>query len=173
MQENNPYREDREELKELLRHYESLKNGRNHPFLEEEAFERIIDYFDDNDNLNAALEAAEMGLEQFPYSSLLMIKKADLLLATRKYREALDILDKAAIYDSSDIDIYILKTDAYLALDEQPKAVEVLEEALQLFDGEDRINLLFELADVYDDHEEFDKVFDCLKMILEDDISKK
>ena len=29
--------------------------------------------------------------------------------------------------------------------------------------------MLFELADVYDDYEEFDKVFDCLKMILEDE----
>ena len=28
---------------------------------------------------------------------------------------------------------------------------------------------MFELADVYDDYEDFDKVFDCLKMILEDE----
>jgi tetratricopeptide (TPR) repeat protein len=162
----NPYREDREELKELLRQYQNLKQGRSHSFLEEEAFERIIDYFDDKDNLPEALEAAETGLEQFPYSSQLMIKKADLLLATRKYREALDVLETAGLYDSSDINLYILKTDAYLALDQQGKAVELLESALQLFEGEERLDLLFELADVYDDYEEFDKVFDCLKLIL-------
>jgi tetratricopeptide (TPR) repeat protein len=45
----------------------------------------------------------------------------------------------------------------------------LLKEALSLFEGQERIELLFELADVYDDYEEFDKVFDCLKMILEDD----
>lgn len=84
----NPYREDREELKELLRQYQNLKNGRTHAFLEEDAFERIIDYYDEKDNFPEALEAAETGLSQFPYSSQLMIKKADLLLATRKYREA-------------------------------------------------------------------------------------
>ena len=44
-----------------------------------------------------------------------------------------------------------------------------MEEALHSFDGEERIELLFELADVYDDYEEFDKVFDCLKLILEQD----
>src|SRR5258708_8044022 len=35
------------------------------------------------------------------------------------------------------------------------------------FEGDERIELLFELADVYDDYEEFDKIFDCLKLILE------
>lgn len=166
MQEQ-PYREDREELRELLQQYANLRNGRSHSFLEEEAFERIIDHFDDEDDLAQALEAAETGLEYFPYSAQLLIKKADLLIATRKYQDALAILDQAALYDSSDINLYILRTDAYLALDQQQNAVEILEEALQLFEGEERIELLFELADVYDDYEEFDKVFDCLKLVLE------
>ncbi len=164
---DNQYREDREELKELLRQYQNLKNGRSHAFIEEDDFERIIEHFDDKDDIPEALEASEIGLSQFPYSSQLMIKKADLLLATRKYREALDILETAELYDSSDLNLYILKTDAYLALDQQANAVELLQAALELFEGEERIDLLFELADVYDDYEEFDKVFDCLKLILE------
>ncbi len=165
----NPYREDREELKELLKQYHNLKNGRQHCFLEEDAFERIIDHFDEKDNLPEALEASEIGLSQFPYSSQLMIKKADLLLASRKYSEALDVLEVAELYDSSDLNLYILKTDAYLALDQQAQAVDLLEAALLLFEGEERLDLLFELADVYDDYEEFDKVFDCLKLILEEE----
>ena len=165
----NSYREDREELRELLRQYEHLRTGRQHSFLEEDAFERIIDYFDEKDDLAKAMEASEFSIEQFPYSSALLIKKADLLLAARKYWEALEILEKAELFDSSDINLYILKTDAYLALDKQGMAVELLEAALQQFEGEERIELLFELADVYDDYEEFDKVFDCLKLILEED----
>jgi len=31
----NPYREDREELKELLRQYQNLKQGKQHSFLED------------------------------------------------------------------------------------------------------------------------------------------
>lgn len=165
----NSYREDREELRELLRQYENLRTGRKHSFLEEEAFERIIDHYDDKEELSKAMEAADFGIEQFPYSSVLMIKKADLLLASRKYYDALEILERAELFDGNDINLYILKTDAYLALDQQPKAVELLEEALNQFDGDERIELLFELADVYDDYEEFDKVFDCLKLILEEE----
>ena len=165
----NYYREDKDELRELLNQYENLRTGRQHTFLEEEAFERIIDHYDEKDQLSKAMEAAEIGIEQFPFSSVLLIKLADLLLASRKYSDALEILEKAELFDSNDINLFILKTDAYLALDQQLKAVELLEAALLQFEGEERIELLFELADVYDDYEEFDKVFDCLKLILEDD----
>ena len=164
---DNPYREDREQLRELLKQYENLKNGRQNSFIEEDAFEKIIEYYQEKDEIPKALEAAEIGSAQFPYSSLLMIKKADILIAARQYREALSILEDASLLDSNNINLYILKTDVYLALDQQEKAVVLLEEALNLFEGEEKIELLFELADVYDDYEDFDKVFDCLKMILE------
>lgn len=166
---DNPYRQDKDEIKELLGKYQNLRSGRSQSFLDEDAFERIIDYFDDAEDLPQALEAVEIATGQYPYSSLLQLKKADLLIATRRYYDALHTLEQAELLDSYDINLYILKTDAYLALDQQEKAVDLLENSLQLFDGEERIELLFELADVYDDYEEFDKIFDCLKLILEQD----
>ena len=167
----DPYQNDKEQesIKELLKHYNNLRNGRNAIFLEEEAFERIIDYYDDQDEYAKALEAAEMSIEYFPFSSALLIKKAGVLLVSRKYHEALEDIEKAETMDATDVNLYILKTEAYLALDKQELAVEVLEEAIQKFEGEERIELLFELADVYDDYEEFEKVFDCLLLILQED----
>src|SRR6187431_1139762 len=162
-----PLGKDNSELQEILKRYENLKKGRSHSYIDEESFEKIIDYFDEKEDISSALEAAETGAEQYPFSSTMLIRKADLLIATHKYRDALNLLEHAAMLDSSDINVYILKTDAYLALDKQEKAVEILEQALALFTGEERISLLFELSDVYDDYQEFEKVFDCLKLILE------
>jgi tetratricopeptide (TPR) repeat protein len=162
-----PYRQDREELKELLRQYENLKSGKKHSYLEEESFEKIIDYYDEKDQLPLALEAVEYAAEQFPYSSDLQMKKADLLIANKQYKAALRILEDSALLDKGDVNLYILKTDAYLALDQQEKAASVLEAALEYFDGDEKLDLLFELADVYDDYENFEKVFDCLKLVLE------
>src|SRR5215218_2513878 len=164
-----PYQNDSESIKELLKQYDNLRNGRSTIFLEEESFEKIIDWYDDQEETAKALEAVEISIEYFPFSSSLLLRKADLLLASRKYHEALRILEKAAMFDATDVNLYILKTDAYLALDMQEKAVAVLEEAINLFEGEEKIELLFELADVYDDYEEFDKVFDCLLVILQTD----
>ena len=60
---DHSFRQDREELKELLRQYENMKDGRRHSFLEEESFERIIDYFDDRNELAQAMQAAELAME--------------------------------------------------------------------------------------------------------------
>jgi tetratricopeptide (TPR) repeat protein len=169
---SDPYH-DRESIDELLKHYNNLRNGGSGIFLEEEAFEKIIDYYDDQEEISKALEAAETAIEYFPFSAPLLIRKADLLLATRKYREALELLERAELFDARDINLYILKTDAYLAMDKHEQAVELLEKAVASFEGEEKIELLFELADVYDDYEEFDKVFDCLKVILEEDATNE
>src|SRR5687767_14856433 len=103
----HPYRENHEELKELLTQYDNLKHGRSPSFLDEDSFEKIIDYFDEKEDLNKAMEAADLGAEQYPYSSTLLIRKADLMLAARKYRDALSVLDQASMLDSADINLYI------------------------------------------------------------------
>ena len=56
------YRQNREEIQELLHQYENLKAGKPHTFLEEEAFEKIIDYFDDREELTNALEASDFAM---------------------------------------------------------------------------------------------------------------
>ncbi len=163
----DPYRQDKENIRELLKHYNNLRHGKSSVFIEEESFEKIIDYFDDQEDLSKALEAAEISITYFPYSSLLLLRKADLLLASRRYYDALEVLQKVELLDSNDINLHILKTDVYLALDMHDKAVTLLEDAIERFKGEEKVELLFELADVYDDYEEFDKVFDCLVLILQ------
>jgi tetratricopeptide (TPR) repeat protein len=169
----NPYRQDREELKELLQQYVNLKDGKSYSFIDVEGFERIVEYYDEKEQYPQALEAVQFGIDQFPYSANLLLKKADILLSIRRYKEALFVLEQAELLDSSDSTLYILKTDAYLALDMQEKAAAVLEMAIENFEGEEKLDLLFELADVYDDYENFEKVFDCLKIILEQDPSNE
>ncbi|MBU6157877.1 MAG: tetratricopeptide repeat protein [Bacteroidetes bacterium] len=156
-------------FEELLRQYENLKTGRSSAFLEEEQFEKIIHHFEEQEQLDKALQACEIGISIFNYSGLLLVKKADLLLDFRRYEEALDILDRAEMLDGISPDLCVLKTEVFLALDQQEQAIEFLERVMPQFDGEDRIELLFELADVYDDYEEFDKIFDCLELILKED----
>ncbi|HEY1870967.1 MAG TPA: hypothetical protein VGG71_07910, partial [Chitinophagaceae bacterium] len=117
-----PFRENADEIEDLLRQYEDLRAGRKASFLEEESFEIIIEYYNEKNNFFKAIEVVDTALEYFPYSGQLFIKKADLFIATYHYNEALEVLQQAEFFDADNIDIYILKTDAFLALDMQQKA---------------------------------------------------
>lgn len=167
MREFSQYSDEREDINELLTQFEDLRKGRAAAFIDEDSFEKIIEYFETQENFIKARQAVDMAIERYPFSGALLVKKADLLLNYKNYEEALELLDQAFILDSNNIDIYILKTEVFLALDRQQEAVDLLEDALHIFGGDEKIDLLFELADVYDDFEDFDKVFDCLKLILE------
>ncbi|MBS1738144.1 MAG: tetratricopeptide repeat protein [Bacteroidetes bacterium] len=167
------FNSDNEELKELLTQYNNFKNGKEFNFLEEDSFILLIDYFDEKDDVPQAIEAVDYAIEQFPFSGILLWKKADLIMTQRRYEEALLLLEKAEALDSKDVNVYILKMDIYLALDNSKKAASVLEVAIDKFYGPERIQLLLELSDVYDDYEEFDKVFDCLALVLEQDPSNE
>src|ERR1700712_460126 len=124
-----PDEHDNDDLKELLQQFKNLQEGKSNSYIEEDSFERIIDYFDETEQLAKALEAAEYGSDQFPYSSTLLFKRADMLIALQRYKEALFTLEKAELLDAKDTTLYILKTDAYLALDQPDKAAEIMEAA--------------------------------------------
>lgn len=160
------YSEDKDNLQDLLQLYEQLKQGSGRGYLEEDSFERIILHFQDSESYDQALEAAQLAVDRYPYSAMLKIKLADVLILIRRFREADQILEEAILLDNRDINLYILKTEICLALERPEEAASILEDALERFDGDERIEMLFELADVYDDYEEYERVFDCIREVL-------
>lgn len=163
---NHSSRREREEMQELLRLFYSIRQGKASALLGEEEVERLIYYFEDKQDLSAALDAADLGIEQYPYSAQMLIKKADLLIMDKQLWAALDLLDRAALYDSNDAMLFILRADAWMALEQPEKALAIVEEVRERFEGDELVDVLFELSDVFDDYEEFDTLFDCLRHIL-------
>ena len=160
------FSEDKDNIQDLLQLYHQLKSGGGRGYLEEDSFERIILHFQDMEEYKQALEAARLALDRFPYSSLLKIKLADVLIQLRRFREAKEVLEEASVLDNRDINLYILKVEIHLALEEGSLAKETKGESLERFDGEERMELLFELADVFDDYEDYEQVFECIREVL-------
>jgi tetratricopeptide (TPR) repeat protein len=50
--------------------------------------------------------------------------RAEFLVNRKKYNEALDLLDKAYLFDSHEIDIYLLRSDIYIETNQPEKAEE-------------------------------------------------
>lgn len=167
--ENN----DSQDVKSLVSAYESMIGGDSSHYFESEEFELIIDFYDEQGRLKDALKAAEMGLHYFPFSPELLLKFGDLLIADERSEQALDVLATAETYNASILDLNILKVDAFLSLEKEDLAIAAFQQAIVQLDGEDLVDFLFECADIFDDYELFERVFDCILLILKEDPSNE
>jgi tetratricopeptide (TPR) repeat protein len=158
-----------EDVNGLVERYEKMLRNNEHRFFEETSLEQLIDYYEDNNNLKRALQVAEIAIEQHPYSSAFLVKKAQLLFDLKQFSIALELLDKAAILDPQDINIFLLKADIFMWLNDFKKAISTIHEFMRKADKEDIPDLYLELADIYEEWGKYWEVFDCLKQTLEID----
>lgn len=166
----DPFKEDSEhraEISDILKRYKNLMAGLGDSFIDEDEFELIIDHFEDLEKYHKALEITQMATYQYPNSVTILVQQANLLILLRQYDNALEVLEKANLLDALEPNVYIFQTEAHLALKQEEKAFEILDTCVSFFSGSEKVDLLFELSDVYDDYECYEKLFDCLQWILE------
>ncbi len=162
-EEQNNYK-DIEALKE---EFDKMKQGNRHKALHEDDFEALIDHFEifgDRENLRLA---CEMSTEIFPFSSVLLIRKAEWLLSQKKTGQALAIVEKIKNITLGDLDSLLLHAEILLESDRALEAIELLEHDLDRFNKTDKVFILMELAEIYDEQTEFEKVYATLKRVLQ------
>ncbi len=119
-----------------------------------------------HNNGEKAEAVIDCAILQNPYSSDFLIRKAECLLNRKKYKEALDLLDKAEVFDSTEVDIFLIRSDIYVETNEIDKAADTLNTALKVVDGEEKDILYAELSDIYEMKEDFTAAYNCLLKAL-------
>lgn len=158
--------EQNENIQDIVEKYENSLRENSSLFLDPEAFELLAEYYEIRGEFPQALLVINQSLEQHPFSSLLLIKKAQILFENKNCQEALAILNKAEAIDSSESGIYLLRAEIYTFLSKYEAAIEILQERLDVSDEEDLTDIHLQMADVYEDWEKYDEVFRCLKNCL-------
>lgn len=153
-------------LDELLKRYSDVKNGEASSIMDEEDFERVIEYYFQNSNEEQALLACDIARTYYPFSTSVLLLKAEILVQAQKYGQAMHALDELEEHDSSNLDATLLRSDILLGQFKYDQAALLLEQRSENFQGKEKIEVLLELTDVYDECEEFDAVFDTLKRVL-------
>jgi tetratricopeptide (TPR) repeat protein len=161
--------DDWDSVDDLLARYEKVKNGESERMMEEEEFERIIEYYFQNSNEEQALLACEIASTYYPFSASIFLLKAEILTQAQKYGQALKVLDEMEQYDQNNLDAVLLRSDILLGQFKYDQAALWLEQKSGQFVKKDKIEILLELSDVYDECEEFDAVFDTLKRVIKID----
>ncbi len=160
---------DWDSLDDLLKRYEQVKNGEASGMMDEEEFERIIEYYFQNSNEEQALLACDIARTYYPFSASILLLRAEILTQAQKYGQALKVLDEMEQYDQNNLDGVLLRADILLAQFKYDQAAALLEQRSHDFQGKDKLEILLELSDVYDESEEFDAVFDTLKRVIKID----
>ncbi|MBK8144751.1 MAG: tetratricopeptide repeat protein [Bacteroidetes bacterium] len=158
--------EDFRDIEDLLIEFFKIKRGEAHGVLTEVDFEYLIDYFDTNSDRENAGLACDIASTLFPFSSTLFLRKAEWLMNQKKYGQALKILDQVEEIDPNNIECVFMKSDILLDQNRFSEAVDILERNADKFDSVDKTDILLELSEIYDELEEFEKVYATLKRIL-------
>ena len=167
---DDDYNDDEwESIEDILSKYEEIKKGNSVSILDEEEFESVIDHFFQNSKEDEALLACDIARTYYPFSASILLLKAEILTQAQKYGQALNALDEMEQYESNNLDAVLLRADILLAQLKFDRAALWLETQSENFSGKEKIELLLELSDVYDEGEEFDAVFDTLKRVIKID----
>lgn len=151
---------------EIIKAYEALKKGEHIRFIDTEDFELLIEHFFQNNQENEALNVCDMALGFFPLATSIMNAKAEILYEGQKYGQAIQILDKIEIEDPLLHAAIILRSEVLVAQLKAPEAVTFLLEKINQFKGKEKVELLLQLSDVYDECEDYEGIFRVLSEVL-------
>lgn len=168
MSEKNPF-DDYRDVTDLVAHYEETERNNAQLFLDEASFEQLIDYYELKKKSEKASKIVSIAIEQYPYSSYFLVKKAQFFFDVKQFDQALEVLEKAEVFDPKDMQIHLLRADIYVWMEDFKRAVATVEYAMTIGEKDDMPDLYLELADVYEEWEKYEQVFDCLKKTLEFD----
>ena len=90
-------------MDDLLQRYELVKSGEAKSMMDEEEFERVIEYYFQNSNEEQALLACDIARTYYPFSAAVLLLKAEILTQAQKFGQALKALDEMEQYDQIDL----------------------------------------------------------------------
>ncbi|HRI28467.1 MAG TPA: tetratricopeptide repeat protein [Chitinophagales bacterium] len=146
--DEQPY--SKEEVLELVSQYETMLRNREQLYFDHNSLEDIIDYYEAAGVWDKADSAIQYGLTQYPNSGYFIAKKAMSLFEEKKYKQALEMVEKALLLSPNDLDCLILQADLYNQLGKPKLALNLLKQALQQFGKEDQSDILIAVSDVFE-----------------------
>lgn len=154
------------DIKNLVAQYEEALANDREPMLDQEEAEQIADYYETTGHYDKALRTIDATLGHHPYSGLILLKKAQILFDLKIIEDAEECLEQAEVFEPGEIGIYLLRSEIYTFRSLHKKALAVLKYAESLADTDEKPGIWLHRADVYEDWERYDKVYQSLKECL-------
>lgn len=156
-----------EDVSSNVQRYEKMVRNKTRDYFDTEAIEGIVDYYIHSLKYKRAIEAVLFGKELYPTHVNFWVKLAEIYLVQDKFELAQAELDRAELYEPFNPDLFLLKGEVCLHLGELEEAELYFERALMHTD--ERLDMLFEIAYVYDENDLFLLAANYFKKVIEEE----
>jgi tetratricopeptide (TPR) repeat protein len=153
----------------LVEQYENSVQANRAAFFDQDDYESIVEYYEERGAFEEALKVSETALEQHPFSSALLIKRAQLFFQMKQCAQALELLDRAELFDASEIGIYLLRAEIYTFQSRYQEAIDILDNWVGRAEGDDLPDVYLQFCDVYEDWGKYFEMYDHLVKCLQAD----
>jgi len=153
-----------EEITSQVQRYEKMVRNKTTDYFDAETLESIIDFYLTKEKPKKALEVVYYAEDIYPQQTGFLLQKAEVFGALGKFGDAIDILEKLELYEPFNPELHLLKGEMLLNLESFDEAEECFNRAMN--NSDDRLNMLFEIAYIYQDCDLQTKALDMFETII-------
>jgi tetratricopeptide (TPR) repeat protein len=157
-QDKDPYFNNPEYL-EVVTRYQATIKANKHAYFDVLEFDIVIEYFLQMGQPQLALHATDHGISQHPYSGILKLRNAQLLIDLGNPQKALEILKLLGNTEQNNHEFHLLYGISLNLTGKQTEASKYFAEAIEL-SGQNKIDTLFSIAVNYENLNFYDVALD-------------
>jgi tetratricopeptide (TPR) repeat protein len=158
----------RKEESEIIKRFEnSIKNGSLSSYFSEEEFEMILELYIEKEQNRKVVAAADIGLNQYPYSTELRLSKAQALTNLQDFDNALKVLNEAETFQPMDEQVLSMQANLHSLKGNYLDAIRINKKLLNFTDNISEA--LFSIGMCYQCLADYQKAIEFYKRSLEED----
>ncbi len=150
----------------LVSDYEAMSQQGTVGFIEEPVIWQLVEHYEGQNQLDRAIDVIDHAIAQFSYSADFYLQKARLLCEQGKVRHALACLDDADALLLGEPEADLMRAELLAACDRNEEAFVILHRLKAELRGKELSNVHFCEACIYEQEEQFKKMFIALEQTL-------
>lgn len=146
MRRDDDFQPSDQHISSLIKRFETMLVKSENIFFDMEEFMDIISYYTDNYQYNKALQVISMAEKQYPFSTEILLMKANVLFKKDKKNEAIKILKDIEPLESQNPEFHFLKGNILIHDGKISEAMRAYKKSLDVVDEEDIDTFLFSIS---------------------------
>lgn len=153
-------------LKNLVDNFEAMSIAGAVMFPADKPYFELINFFEEEMQLEKALDVVEYAIEQFQFRSDFYIIKARLLFLVGNIEHSLEVLDVSDSIAPFEFEARTLRAKLFAAQGLQNLAIAIVDDLKSYVTHSDKVDLLLCEGYIYETNNDFEAMFQCLKKAL-------